>query len=1679
MFNIFLDRRRRPVLADSGATFSCISYEYFVNNPYLKKYFTPRKTHGTAINGSDVESIGDVKLQFNINGTPMMATCRVIKGLMDEVILGWDWMCRHKITLDAANGKLHYLEGGCVSLIKNERPSAGCLYRVSEDLIIPPNSKVHTDVELVLDAASSRKMTDSVVTDPFTNNGGNFWAARTCSKVRGNQFMTEFCNPTNNSIKVEAGQAIGFAEFIKEDKFNAVTHQTEMTCSYGDDSGYESNADSSGEDDPSDGEDDPPKECDPTPGFGSCRTTTTADEGPEPEEEIPPGAKPLNLDYSELAKEAKPYTEQLKHLFEVKHKKAFSRHDRDYGKTTLVQYRAHMKDPDQTPLAQPAYRTRPEMQEIIHGQAQQMIADGLVGHSTSPYSAPILLSRKKCGGWRFLTDFRRVNERCDKVVHPLPRIEDSIQRLESPSFFSSMDLTKGFWQIPVHPDDRKFFAFSTESLHLEYLVAPMGAKNSPSYLSALMQLVLRGLPIQHVISYLDDILVADTNMEDHLKHLDLVLSALIKAGLKLNPSKCSFARESVVCLGHKLSREGVSPDPANIKKVKSWKAPTDAKKLRAFLGLTGYYRQFVEGYSNIAGCLTDLTRDDVKWHWKDEHQQAFETLRDTLTSDAVMSYPDFTQPFIVKTDASLSAIGYVLTQKVGGKERVISYGSKKLSQPQRNWSTYDREFFAMIAGIRANAHYLRHAKFSVVTDHRPLLAWRRVDSKKDPTGRRTRWAIELDSYEFDLLYKKGSTHTDADAMSRRGDDDDEVADDPDDFCLGHWEELPGGPTSETLDLVLTGMENDDEYPAVKFNALDDSCKRLKRKQDADPIISEVKSHVKKRRNLPHEFPCNWFKRNYKWLTTQDGILYRRSYAESVHGQILQAIIPEELVPEVLEELHGSEFSGHPSENKMLLKVRRYAIWPTMPKDVKTKVTNCMVCDQLKEQVPRPVTPLQPIVATRVFQHVMCDLIAMPVPSFGYKHVLIFKDVFSGFIRCYKLRDKTTNGVVKAFEDLVCSLGPPTLLSSDNGGEFISDALKHACRSIGVEKRTSVPYRPQSQGNVERQNRTLLKDLQHRLVQYGKTWVEHLPYTEWIHNTTPFSKTGMAPYFLFFGREPLLPRFANVPVEEKKDVKSSVFLEQMKERMQDIVKEANTRAEEKRQKEADSYNKRTKHQPFEAGDQVWEREEVRNKLQPKWSGPVTIVSRNSSAAGDPGTTYRCERKDGSTSRRNYEQLKRVNARYEENMRTPVEAKEPREPKRPKQLDSLSILTAIMAPRPDAPAAEEPTAETPASPGDPLPRPAPVWVATSAPSAAPAATPATAASTTMPAAPLPTGPTRTSASEPTGPIPRPPPPPPPLQRRLVPVLKLSTKSPSTKSLNTKRQTPVAPPAHTVEATEMVTGNPSGEVVEQNPHVASTSGAGNLADNAGDNSAQSLQSTTEFDVAFLGDSRQSSLNENQISPRERKGQRLSPKTPGFVSAPSSPARNPPRHPIVDSITIDSSPEYKSPIWGSPPDQIIATRNRRNRIPIDQLVLSMEALADAADGKEADSSDGMTPTPQPASCPAYEAFAPDEDLYLANAPTGSVRIKRVKETDTPAYGLEPVGQAEQSANQPSTSSGLRTLQTKAKTKDQRKRTAASGAAYPQSIVDRAKVARNRRQDDDDDQPTKPRAKDGRFTKS
>ena len=327
MFFLTACKQRLPVLGDSGCSGSCISTEFLEKNPSLRKTFKAKEGTGVAINGSDVCSVGTVRLDFELEGYPMSIKCKVIKDLMDPIILGWDWMSRYEVCMDAGKGVVRFGKNRTAPLIEREKPPEGAYYRAAEDITLPPMSKVHVGVELATSWDPPFRVSASVVTEPFKHHSG-YCAARTCSRLEGRMFMTELLNPLDVSIKIPAGEFLGCVEFKDEDSCRQDFFRTEFTFSYGWDEH-------------------------PTPDLIPPEGQSVPDEGyfGLRDDELPPGAKPLKLDLSEISKDAIPYRDQLRELLEVKHEKVFSKHDRDYGRTHLIQYRAHMKDPDQNPIA--------------------------------------------------------------------------------------------------------------------------------------------------------------------------------------------------------------------------------------------------------------------------------------------------------------------------------------------------------------------------------------------------------------------------------------------------------------------------------------------------------------------------------------------------------------------------------------------------------------------------------------------------------------------------------------------------------------------------------------------------------------------------------------------------------------------------------------------------------------------------------------------------------------------------------------------------------------------------------------------------------------------------------------------------------------------------------------------------------------------------------------------------------------------------------------------------------------------------------------------------------------------------------------------------------------------------------------------------------------------------------
>ena len=1183
-----VDNESRPTLCDTGCQRSCISENFLRRHPKLyKNQILPHRGKTVSIDGSKVETVGVMNIAFRIKGRYLRMNCRVVRNLVYDFVLGWDFFSKYKCSIHPSEGYLT-IQNEKVNLISNSTEVSGTHFSLAEDTVIPAHSKVITRGAFYINPDDGVTTSDTVEVEPLPGNISKVAIGRGIAKVKNGTFAVELLNPYPTSLSIKSDVILGHVSFTTDEDLQSRAQPTGTVLSYACEDSNTTKTHTHSPNQPNDSPAVPKPSETHHPAYKSVK-----DKPPDADT----ATSKVKIDYSTIADDAKPHLDRLQHLLEVKHAKAFSTGTGDTGRTDIMEYHANIKPGP--PIAVPPYRATPDMQKEMDKIVHEMLADGMVSHSTSAFSAPVLLVPKKLGGWRFVTDFRKLNARCERVVYPLPRIEDSLQKLREPCFFSTMDLQKGFWQVPIAKEDRKYFAFSTGTMHVEYNVMPMGALNSSSTMQALMALILRGLPPEHIICFLDDILVASSTMEEHLLHLDQVLDAFTRAGLKLNPKKCLFAQAEVTCLGHRLSRNGIGPDPANLDKIRKWKAPTSKTEIRQFLGLTGYYRQMIQNYAEIAAPLTDLTKNEAAWTWSDKEQKAFETLRDQLTSSSVMAYPDFSKPFWVKSDASGSSVGYVLTQKHDNKEKVIAYGSKKLTDTQRRYSTYDREFFGILTAVRTYSHYLRHGRFYVVTDHRPLLNLKKLNPKSDATGRRVRWSIELNLYNFEILYKKGRKHSDADAMSRLTDHED----------YAEEEELAGFRDAEEADTFhLLGMDDVSATTAVELISDDDRRKELAEAQDADHIIREVKELVRKRKHPRNDFPIAFYRKNFSLLAIKDNILYRKGICGSSDTPILQAIIPPNLTSQVLQDAHGSIFAGHPGYQRLVDILHRHVTWPGIYRDAKNHVIKCVECDRVSQPNPPAKTELKSINPEFVFEHVCCDLIQLPdVPS-GWKYICVFMDVFSRHVTFYKFKDKTTLSFARALEDYVTHVGCPQKLTCDNGAEFCSELVDAVTKIMGIKKRTSVVYRPQSQGMVERMNRQIIDQLTKRLQQYGKTWPEHMQYVALAHNAAPASRTGESPNLVFFGRELPLPTFTDLSIDTLRGKSVKEYAQEMQRRVKSVHDAVRAETVGVSAKTAEAYNRKAKHQPLGEGELVYYRQAPKDhvKTQPKWIGPVAVV-----------------------------------------------------------------------------------------------------------------------------------------------------------------------------------------------------------------------------------------------------------------------------------------------------------------------------------------------------------------------------------------------------------------------------------------------------------------------------------------
>jgi hypothetical protein len=409
------------------------------------------------------------------------------------------------------------------------------------------------------------------------------------------------------------------------------------------------------------------------------------------------------------------------------------------------------------------YRHPFSQKNEIEKMVQEILNADVICPSTIPCSSPAVMILNKEGSWKMCPDFPALNKLTIKDKFPIPVIDDLLDELSGAQFFTKLDLRSGYHQIHMKEEDIPKTTSRTHQGHYEFLVMPFGLCNAPSTFQSLMNHVFRPFLRHFVLVFFDDILIYSKTWSNHLSHVDRVLHLLSQHQLFLKQSKCAFGASEVEYLGHMVGKDGVRVDPKKIESTQDWPHPKTLKILRGFMGLTGYYRKFVNNYGKIATPLTALLKNN-SFTWTPAAAQAFQTLKMVMSTTLVLALPDFTKTFVLECDASGKGIRAVLMQE----GQPLAFTNKKLFEGNLGKSIYEKEMLAIFHVIDLWRSYLLGQRFQIKTDHQSLKYFleQRISSPEQK-----KWVTKLFGYDYEIIYNKGKDNVVVDALSRKYEDE--------------------------------------------------------------------------------------------------------------------------------------------------------------------------------------------------------------------------------------------------------------------------------------------------------------------------------------------------------------------------------------------------------------------------------------------------------------------------------------------------------------------------------------------------------------------------------------------------------------------------------------------------------------------------------------------------------------------------------------------------------------------------------------------------------------------------------------------------------------------------------------------------------------------------------------------
>ena len=909
----------------------------------------------------------------------------------------------------------------------------------------------------------------------------------------------------------------------------------------------------------------------------------------------------------------------------------------------------HLK-PHTVPRYIKQYRLPPSYRAIIAEKVRKMVRQDLVEPSFSPWNAPVLLVPKKgaksASDFRLVIDYRRLNDVVSDIGFPIPDINEILDGLGNSKYFTTLDLNQGYYQIPLARNSRPYTAFSTDDGHFQLKRLPMGLKTSPASFSRVMRIIFGDLIGKICYVYLDDIIVYGATKEEHAHNLQIVLNRLRQVNLRINLKKCNFFQKSVSFLGHIVSSEGLKPDPQKFEVIERWPIPTNIKETQSFLGMVNHYRRFIENFARVAKPLYELTRQNSEFKWTNACLTSFLTLKSKIISDPVISYPEFSKPFIIQTDASDTGIGAVLMNHDG---RPVAFISRLLKPAEKNYHITDKELLAIVWAIKKWDRYLLGQKFIVMTDHKAL---EELFKMKDPTRRLTRYRLLLEQYDFEITYIKGNKNKVADALSRVRLHVNELRN----MQINVLTRLQKRKAEQKIieqefqekndknePIVTRLLRNQADVPLMKFCddltkipiylteqvLIDENCLvgyfptlgELYVKIPATPTLTLSQDVLHDVKMALWQIVAKTGKRKYCIFQAEVQKLgndYKKALrilGRNNDDRIQFMIIPnveiiedEKRRRDIIEQAHCLPTGGHFGIEKTLKTLRLQYYWPSMTSDITNLVRTCELC-QRKKHSTQPRSHLQITdTASTTFERIFIDLVGpLPESHTGNRYVLTIQDDLSKFLWCYPIPDKSANVVARTLvERLFLPYHFPKFLIHDCGTEFMNKVQKTVCDLLQIKQLSSAPYHHQTIGSLENSHKSLNSYLRTFADEDRYDWDQWLPYFSYAYNSMVHLSTNYTPFELIFGKNNQLPNGTLQQITEPFYNYEDYALElktRIKTALQD-AKEFQTKTKEKRKIDYDSNIR--KHTNYSVGDYVLVRNESNNKFDDIFKGPYEII-----------------------------------------------------------------------------------------------------------------------------------------------------------------------------------------------------------------------------------------------------------------------------------------------------------------------------------------------------------------------------------------------------------------------------------------------------------------------------------------